>query len=149
MNRENDCLLNENTLSQSLALVSLSWPPNLKWNTSIHKDFRNFTDEQPETCEKRQESSSALLHLRSLLFNWVSNLSVSQPASLCFLSGGSFDSKIENYTQCIYLALWFNKRQKEWHRGNTVNLREENNVILLDSLPNANTIYSAGEWHAS
>lgn len=149
MNRENDCLLNENTLSQSLALMSLSWPPNLKWNTSIHEDFRNFTDEQPETCKKRQESSSALLHLRPLLFNSVSNPSIFPARLPVLLSGGSFDSKIKNYAQCIYPSLWFNRRQKEWHRGNIVNLMEKNNVILFDSLSNANRIYSMAEWHTS
>lgn len=149
MNRENDCLLNENTLSQSLTLMSLSWPPNLKWNTSIHKDFRNFTDEQPETCEKRQERQESPA-ASSIIIIQFSFQSFRLPARLrVFLSGGSFDSKIENYAQCIYLSLWFNKRQKEWHRGNIVNLTEKNNVILFDSLLNANRIYSTAEWHTS
>lgn len=148
MNRENDCLLNENTLSQSLALMSLSCPANLKWNTSIHKDFRNFTDEHFILLAKR--GKNALLpccifdHYYSIQF-----LIFLSPSLPVFLSRGSFDSKIENYAQCIYLFLWFNNRQKEWHRGNTVNLMEKNNVILFDSLPNANRIYSTADWHTS
>lgn len=149
MNRENDCLLNENTLSQSLALVSLSWPPNLKWNTSIHKDFRKLYWWAARNLRKEARKLFCPA-ASSIIIIQLGFQSLRLPARLpVFLSGGSFDSKIENYTQCIYLALWFNKRQKEWHRGNTVNLREENNVILLDSLPNANRIYSAGGWHAA
>lgn len=149
MNRENDCLLNENTLSQSLALMSLSWPPNLKWNTSIHKDFRNFTDEQPETWGKKARKLFCPA-ASSIIIIQFSFQSFRLPARLpVFLSGGSFDSKIENYAQCIYLSLWFNKRQKEWHRGNIVNLTEKNNAILFDSLPDANRIYSTVEWHTS
>lgn len=137
MNRENDCLLNEGTLSQFGILLMLMafWCPwtdhwNVMWSDGIQEDSNTkFGDEQALKWGK--EARKALLpfcmfdHYYSIQFSIFLSFSL---LPCVYFSRDSFHSKIENYAQTIYLFLWFNNKQKEWGRGNMVIFREKNNV---------------------